>query len=144
MNEFKEFTLNTDGGARGNPGPSGIAYVLKTSDTVVKEEGKYIGTATNNEAEYQALILGLENAVNLNVKKLKCLLDSELVVKQLNGQYKVKIPRLKVFFDKIKGIEPKFAVISYYHVPRSLNSEADALVNKVLDENQYEERSQRI
>jgi ribonuclease HI len=129
-----EYTLNTDGGARGNPGPSAIAAVLKSTDgSITKELGRYIGHATNNEAEYQALIMGLELAKDEKVKNLKCLLDSELVVKQLNGEYKVKISHLKEHYKKIKDLEKNFELITYNHVRREQNKEADALVNKVLD-----------
>lgn len=128
------FTLNTDGGARGNPGPAAGAAVIKDNQgSIVKQLGKYLGTSTNNDAEYQALIMGVELAKELGIKKLKCILDSELVVKQLNGEYKVKIDRLKVYFGKIKSAEKDFDLISYEHVRRESNKEADALVNQVLD-----------
>jgi len=128
------FTLNTDGGSRGNPGKSAIAYVIKNPrGEIVKQQGKYIGIGTNNEAEYQALILGLESANDMWLKNLSCLLDSELVVMQLNGKYKVKIARLKAFYDIIKSLEKKFEKITYEHVRRTENKEADALVNEVLD-----------
>lgn len=128
------FTLNTDGGARGNPGPAAGAAVIKDKQgTIVKKLGKYLGTSTNNDAEYQALIMGLELALELEIKNIKCILDSELVVKQLNGEYKVKIDRLKEYFAKIKTLEKNFDHITFEHVRREYNKEADALVNQVLD-----------
>jgi ribonuclease HI len=130
--------LYTDGGARGNPGPGAIGVVLKNADghTVV-EIGKYLGICTNNEAEYHALIEGLKLAKEKGIEELTCYLDSELIVKQLKGQYKVKNDRLKVFFEKIKGLEKNFSEISYNHIPREKNTEADILVNKVLDTAPY-------
>ena len=93
--------LFTDGGARGNPGPGAIGVVFKDDGgKIVFELGKYLGKCTNNEAEYEALITGLETAIEKKYSELTCHLDSELVVKQLNGLYKVKNERLKVLFNK--------------------------------------------
>lgn len=126
--------LYTDGGARGNPGPSAIAYVLKgeAKDTL-KSEGEYLGKATNNYAEYQALIKGLTAAEALGVKYLTCFLDSELVVKQLSGEYKVKDLRLKDLYAQVKVLEGRFDFVKYSYVPRTKNREADKMVNEVLD-----------
>ncbi|HSX39195.1 MAG TPA: ribonuclease HI family protein [Candidatus Saccharimonadales bacterium] len=125
--------LNTDGGARGNPGPGAAAAVLTDSGIVVSETAKYLGTCTNNEAEYQAIILGLHMVSKMNVNEITCHLDSELVVKQLRGEYKVKNARLSEFFKEVKKLEKNFKSIKYVHVPRAQNEEADALVNKTLD-----------
>lgn len=126
--------LNTDGGARGNPGPSATgAVIFDEKEKAVFEIGTYIGTATNNEAEYQALLTGLEAALEKKFLEITCRLDSELVVKQLRGEYKVKNERLAVFHKKIKEMEKGFKHISYKHIPRTQNKEADALVNQVLD-----------
>jgi ribonuclease HI len=126
--------LYTDGGARGNPGPGAIGIVLKDSNRkTIMEMGKYLGTCTNNEAEYRALIEGLTLCKEKKADEITCHLDSELIVKQLKGQYKVKNQRLRVLFDKIKNLETKFSTVSYIHIPREKNVEADALVNEVLD-----------
>ena len=129
------YKLHTDGGARGNPGLAAAGVVLEDSDgKVVKRFGHFLGHATNNEAEYRALILGLETALAENTRELECFLDSQLVVSQLNGFYKVKDARMREFWNKVKGLEKNFASISYIHVMRSKNAHADDLVNEVLDE----------
>jgi ribonuclease HI len=131
--------LYTDGGARGNPGPAAIGAVLKNDKKEnVKEMGSYIGVGTNNEAEYAALILGLKMAIEKGDTagegiELECFLDSELIVRQLNGIYKVKNPKMREFFKQVKLLEPKFSKIEYKHIKRELNTEADAIVNQVLD-----------
>jgi ribonuclease HI len=126
--------MYTDGGARGNPGPSAIGIVIKNDDgETIMEIGKFLGTATNNEAEYLALVEGLAAAKEKGSGALVCYLDSELVVKQLRGEYKVKNNRLKIFYDKVKMAEKDFTAIEYRHVPREKNQQADALVNEVLD-----------
>jgi len=128
------FVLFTDGGARGNPGPSAAGIFLYTSDkSFIKEIGVYLGKGTNNEAEYRALTIGLKTAIKSGAKNLMCFLDSELIVKQLNGVYKVKNERLKVFFEEIKVLEKGFEMVNYKHVPRGKNKKADSLVNEVLD-----------
>lgn len=126
--------MYTDGGSRGNPGHSAIGIVIKdATGKVVDRIGKYIGKGTNNEAEYAALITGLGYCLNKNEPILNIFLDSELVVKQLKGVYKVKEPRMKIFFAKVKELEIKFEKVNYTHIPRKLNKEADSIVNKVLD-----------
>lgn len=129
------FVLHTDGGARGNPGPAAAGVVIRdNSGKTVQSFGKYLGECTNNEAEYRALILGLETASILGVKNIACYLDSELLVNQLLGLYKVKSSNLKQFFNQAKDLEFDFATITYNHVKRDKNKEADKLVNEVLDE----------
>jgi ribonuclease HI len=131
---MEKFTMNTDGGARGNPGPGAIGIVLRNSQAdIILELGKFLGTCTNNEAEYLALVEGLTAASDKGIAILECRLDSELVVKQLTGLYKVKEPRMKVLYDIVKDLEQKFTNVTYKHVPRTLNKEADKLVNQVLD-----------
>lgn len=126
--------LFSDGGSRGNPGPAAAGVVLKNeSGEVIKEMGMYLGKCTNNEAEYRALVLGLDLAKRLGCSGLDCYLDSELVVRQLNGQYRVKDANLKTFYDKVKILELELGVVSYHHVLRTKNKESDALVNEVLD-----------
>lgn len=126
--------LFTDGGSRGNPGPSATGVVIfDMEDNVVKKSSKYLGITTNNQAEYQALLQGLELAAKLGVEELSVYMDSELIIKQLQGLYKVKNPDLKPIYDKVKAISSDFAKISYTHVPRALNKLADAMVNECLD-----------
>ena len=128
------FTLYTDGGARGNPGPGAIGAVLKDENgETVYEASKYIGPSTNNEAEYKAIIHGLEIAKEKEPAELKCYLDSELVVKQLNGEYKVKNEKLKVLFDQVKKLQFEITGVSFNHILRKKNKEADKLVNTALD-----------
>lgn len=129
------YKLYTDGGARGNPGPAGIGAVLyDTSGNVIFEKKDYLGVSTNNEAEYKGLIFGLESALAREVKDIVCHLDSELVVKQLNGEYRVKSPHLRELYNRVKELEGTYNSISYLHVPRAKNKVADSLVNRVLDE----------
>jgi ribonuclease HI len=128
--------LFTDGGARGNPGPAAGAAVLYDNEgNVIFKASEYYGTATNNQAEYRALMLGLILAINKNILDISAFLDSELVVRQLNGQYKVKDKALASLFSAVKNLESKFSSVSYSHVPRSQNKEADLLVNTELDRN---------
>ena len=124
----------TDGGARGNPGPAAIGVVIKDhKHKVVHKIGKYIGVGTNNDAEYTALIEGLTFLTELKYPEVICHLDSELVVKQLNGLYKVKNVKIKKYWSKVKALEKYFSHIEYKHVKRERNHEADELVNQVLD-----------
>jgi ribonuclease HI len=129
-----EIILFTDGGSRGNPGPAAIAAVIKSHQgKLLKEIGKYIGVSTNNDAEYKALIEGLTGAITFKPSQVDCYLDSELVVKQLTNQYKVKNENIKTLWAKVKELEFKIGNVSYHHIRREKNKEADALVNKVLD-----------
>ena len=132
--------LNTDGGARGNPGPSAAGIVLRNDEgNVLLKQGRYLGIGTNNEAEYQAIIFGLKTACETNPNdSLTCILDSELVVNQLNGIYKVKNARLAVLYKKVRELETKFKKVEYKHVLRYQNKEADAIVNSVLDSRENE------
>jgi dinuclear metal center YbgI/SA1388 family protein len=126
--------LYTDGGARGNPGPAGIgARLLDSAGGVVEELADSIGTATNNVAEYQALLAGLELALDHDVQRLDVFLDSELVVRQVNGQYKVKDAGLKPLHAQACLLLSRFHEVDVKHVRREQNAEADALVNKAID-----------
>lgn len=126
--------LYTDGGARGNPGPGAIGIVIKNSQgKVIKEIGKFIGRSTNNDAEYKAVIGGLKSCWEMGAKELECFIDSLLVVNQLNGKFKVKNIKIKIYWNEIKTLEKKFKEVLYYHIPRTKNFLADKIVNDVLD-----------
>ena len=130
---MQKLIINTDGGARNNPGPAGIGVVFTTSSgEVIYEHGEYIGTATNNIAEYTALVRALEKAQEFTADEIECRLDSELVVKQLNGQYKVKDPGMKELYSKVQDLII-FKSIKFVHVRREANKEADQLYNDALD-----------
>lgn len=124
--------IHTDGGARGNPGPAGIGAVIKIGEKVI-ELKRYIGEATNNQAEYRALILALEHALEAKVTEAECLLDSELVVKQLNREYRVKDKDLAALFVKVYNLSTKFKKITFKHIYREQNKHADKLVNEAID-----------
>ena len=126
-------TIYTDGGARGNPGPAGIGVVLKYNDKQLTFK-KYIGEATNNQAEYQAVIFGLEKAKETSADEVDVFLDSELVQQQLSQKYKVKNHDLMPLFVKVWNLSVGFKKVKYVHVRRSDNKIADRLVNEVIDE----------
>ena len=127
-------TLHTDGGARGNPGPAGIGAVLKDeSGEVIGELAKSIGHGTNNVAEYTALIEGLSMAIEKQVKDIDVFLDSELVVHQMKGEWKIKHANLRSLAIKAQGLMRRFDSISISHVRREQNAEADALANQAMD-----------
>lgn len=124
----------SDGGARGNPGPAAAGAVIKNpAGETVGTISEYLGEQTNNYAEYMALIMGLEKAKALDAAEVECVLDSELVVKQMKGQYKVKEPTLQKLFIRAHNVAMSFKKISYRHVMRAQNKEADRLVNEALD-----------
>lgn len=126
--------IHSDGGARGNPGPAGIGAIINSEDgKVVAEISQFIGHATNNQAEYQALLAGLEKAVILGADTLDCFLDSELAVKQINREYKVKNKELAPLFLKVYNLTTKFKAIRFIHIPREQNKEADRLANEAMD-----------
>jgi ribonuclease HI len=126
----------SDGGSRGNPGQAAIAAILEDplKGEVLEQHAERIGIETNNVAEYRALIEGLKMARRFQPARLVCHLDSELVVRQLNGQYQVKMETLKPFFQEIQDLAKDFNDVVFVHIPREDNYRADALVNKVLDE----------
>ncbi len=128
--------IYTDGGARGNPGPAGAGFVIIDGDKKIAEVGKYLGdNLTNNWAEYEALALALQEAKKrgLNTREVEVRMDSELVVKQMRREYKVKDAGLKVQYLKVSNLLSDFSSISFVHVRREENKEADALVNEALD-----------
>ncbi|MEO7803494.1 MAG: ribonuclease HI family protein [Actinomycetota bacterium] len=128
------YRLWTDGGARGNPGPAGIGVVLKGPEgDVIEEIGKTIGKATNNVAEYEGLIAGLELAAKHKVAKLEVYMDSLLVVQQMRGIFKVKHKGLLPLYDKAKVLVGDFDQVRLHAVPRGENAHADSLVNQSLD-----------
>lgn len=127
------YSLYTDGGARGNPGPAASGFVIYDDEKIIARKGKYLGVATNNQAEYNAILAGLEKAHQLKLNELDCFLDSELVVKQLKLEYKVKNRDLAPLFLKVWNLSNKFKRIKFHHIPREKNKEADALVNEILD-----------
>ena len=126
--------LFTDGGSRGNPGKAAAGIVLYDDNgKVIDTKGMYLGVTTNNIAEYKGIILGLETAIKNNIKKIDCFMDSELIIKQLNGQYKVKNQGLRELYNQVNKLKDNFEEITFTHVLRSKNKNADLLVNKVLD-----------
>jgi ribonuclease H / adenosylcobalamin/alpha-ribazole phosphatase len=126
--------LSTDGGARGNPGPAAYGYVLEAEDgTVLAAHGETIGTATNNVAEYRALVAGLEKALELHVDEVEVVSDSELLVKQMRGEYKVKKPTLRELWDEATDLARQLRSVRYTAVRREHNELADRLVNEALD-----------
>lgn len=132
---MKRATLHTDGGARGNPGPAAIGFVLSGIGSTPISYKEYIGTGTNNQAEYRALLAGISRAQKEGVEDLMCYLDSELVVKQVRGEYRVKNEDLKNLLLEIKQLLSSFRSITFEHVPRAKNAAADKLVNEALDAN---------
>ena len=136
MNKIRIFS---DGAARGNPGPSGVGVVIEAGGRK-KTYREFIGYATNNEAEYKALIFALQKVKLIFGKaksknlKLECFLDSELIVKQLNHEYKVLEENIQKFFLLLWNLSTDFKEVKYIHIPRVKNSEADRLANLALDE----------
>lgn len=127
-------TIYSDGGARGNPGPAGIGAVLYDSQkNKLAEVSEYIGETTNNQAEYKALYTALLKATVLGGTFITCYLDSELVVRQMQGVYKVKNADLKIIFDNVQALITNFKRVEFFHIPRVQNKEADALVNSAID-----------
>ena len=134
MSPGAKLTVNVDGGSRGNPGPAAIAAVVRDADgEVLQEKGETIGRATNNVAEYRALLLGIELAAALGAGELELLGDSELIVRQVKGEYKVKDPALRELCSQAKRALEPFERWSIRHVRREQNVDADRLVNEALD-----------
>jgi ribonuclease HI len=134
----KPVRIYTDGGSRGNPGPAAYGFVIfDTKGEVLKEEGRYIGIATNNQAEYRGIVAALEYAKEHTiVSPIQCHLDSELVVRQINGVYRLKNEALRPHFLKVQQLVRSFSnQVTFHHVPRSENAYADRLVNQALDGN---------
>lgn len=132
---YDELLVYTDGGSRGNPGPSAAGFVIQDSqERLVFEGGKYLGITTNNQAEYQAVKFALEKSLELHGRRLSFRLDSQLVVNQLNGIYQIKNRDLWPIHQSIKELVKYFEKVTFTHVRREFNKEADAMVNKILDE----------
>ena len=126
--------INTDGGSRGNPGPGAIGVVIRDeSGKIIKTYKKCVGKVTNNQAEYLALISGLTLAKELGGTEVSCRLDSELLVKQMKQEYRVKDPNIGSLFIKAWNGAAKFKKVTFTHIRRELNKDADALVNQALD-----------
>jgi ribonuclease HI len=129
-----KLVVNVDGGARGNPGPAAIGAVVQDANgEVLEEHGERIGVATNNVAEYRALLLGIARAAKLGADELELVGDSELIVRQVKGEYKVKDATMRELHGEVKRALRPFDSWSIRHVRRELNTEADRLVNAVLD-----------
>jgi ribonuclease HI len=130
--------LFTDGGARGNPGPAASAFVLEAEDgTVLEARGTAIGVATNNVAEYRALVEGLRRAAEVGVNELEVVSDSELLVKQMRGEYRVKNEALRALHHEASGLADAMKRVTYTAVRRDQNELADRLVNEALDSASY-------
>jgi ribonuclease HI len=125
--------INIDGAARGNPGPAAFAFVIRQAGRLLVEEAGSLGRQTNNVAEYTALVRALEHAAQLGAKRLLILSDSELLVKQMNGAYRVKNADLKVLHDEAQQLRRNFDAVTIRHVMREQNPDADRLCNEVLD-----------
>jgi len=127
--------LKTDGGSRGNPGEGASGAVLFNEEGIVIDiAGLYLHNTTNNNAEYQALVIGLKMAKKNRIENLECFLDSELIVKQMNGIYKISDANIKQIKKLIDTLLPNFQKVSFTHIPREQNKLADKIVNLILDE----------
>ncbi len=133
--KYNEITIFTDGGSRGNPGQSASGFVLfDQNNEIIEKGGEYLGITTNNQAEYQAVKLALERAKTYQPRKINFFIDSELVVKQMNGQYRIKNRDLWPIHSDIKRLMVGFESVTFSHVRREHNKLADAEVNRILDE----------
>ena len=128
-----EYILNFDGASRGNPGPAGIGAVIFHNGKEIWASCQYIGTKTNNQSEYSALILGLKEALTRDIKCLQVYGDSQLIINQINGEYKVRNPGLQDLYQEVQQIKAHFESIVFTHVYREFNKRADQLSNMALD-----------
>ncbi len=134
MPKYHKLIINTDGGARGNPGPAGLGVVIKNEDgEVIATIARYLGKMTNNQAEYRAIVAGIHKAKDLGAEEVDFYLDSELAVKQLNREYKVRNKDLQPLFVEIYNQSLGFKKVKFHHVRREFNKEADALANEAMD-----------
>jgi ribonuclease HI len=132
--EARELVLCTDGASRGNPGPAGAgAIITDEKGATLTEKAVYLGETTNNQAEYQALLIGLQEAVKLAPVRLTVRMDSELIVKQLNGEYRVRNRDLQPLHDRAQKLMEQLADVKVVHVPREENVDADRLANQAID-----------
>ena len=129
-----ELTIYTDGASRNNPGEAGAGIVVKQDGETVQAIARYLGVQTNNVAEYTAAVIGLQYAAGAGAARVKLYADSELLVKQINGQYKVKNEGLKPLHAKVKELIARIGRVEVEYIPREKNKEADALANKAIDE----------
>jgi len=135
--DSRSVVIYSDGGSRGNPGPSAAAFVIMDKQqTILDQGGIYLGITTNNQAEYHGVQLGLERAFELGIPAIEFRIDSMLVVNQMKGVYKIKNRELWPINERIRSLIDKFEKVTFVHVPRELNQVADSLVNKLLDEHQ--------
>lgn len=127
--------IHIDGGSRGNPGPAAAGVVIRDAadQSILYQAGLFLGKATNNVAEYSGLLEGLRKAKELGAKTVEIVSDSELMVRQMNGQYRVKNPGLQELFGQAVKLRQAFAKVTLRHVRREFNKDADALVNQALD-----------
>ena len=134
QNETADLVAHIDGGSRGNPGPAAFAAVMKTAEgELVEEVSGFLGRTTNNVAEYQALLAALDFALAHKCRRLRVLADSELLVRQINGEYKVRNHNLKPLYDRAKHLIARLESFSIRHIYREENREADRLANRTLD-----------
>lgn len=125
----------SDGAARGNPGPAGAGAVVRTTDgKVIARVGKFLGTQTNNVAEYEGLLIGVQKALDLGAREVRIFADSLLVISQLKGEWKIKHPGLRPFYDRAKLLLKHFDRVTLQHVRRELNGQADEMSNRAIDE----------
>ena len=126
--------INADGASRGNPGPAAIGVTIRDDKgNLVTSISRYIGRATNNQAEYRAIIAGLEKAIELGAREVMIYSDSELIVKQINGRYRIKNTSLRILYENLVKLISPLEKFSIQHVPRKRSIEADVLANKALD-----------
>lgn len=137
MSPAKHFIVHTDGGARGNPGPAAIGYVIESPPNIYEEHATLIGSTTNNQAEYQAIVAALERVKHLGASSADIYADSELVVRQLRGEYKLKNRELGEWFIKARSLVQIIGHVSFFAIPREMNKQADQLVNQALDQARY-------
>ena len=133
---MRDAILMFDGGSRGNPGPSGCGYVLMNSDEteIISKGSEFIGKNTNNYAEYMGMILGIEKALELNIRNLIVKGDSQLVIKQMLKEYSVKAPNLIPLYNHGNNLISRFQDIKFFHIKRNLNTIADKLANEAMDQ----------
>jgi probable phosphoglycerate mutase len=131
---MNKLIVKTDGGSRGNPGPAALGVVVwDEAGEVVFQHGAYIGHATNNVAEYSALIKALETARDMQATHVDVRMDSELIVKQMNGQYRIKDPGMQKLAAEVLKLKSNFQSVTFTHIPREENKDADRMVNQALD-----------
>ncbi len=133
MSQHKKMIMYSDGGARGNPGPGGSGAVLWQDGKIVGRFGHFLGVTTNNQAEYDGLIMGLEQALAQNVTELEVRMDSLLIVNQCNRIFKVRDAKLQPLYVKAMGLAQRFQKIGFNHIPREQNKDADAMANLAMD-----------